>query len=49
MATINAPTLFPLEEVKEKIGVDYYQAEMDKAVKQYIATLREKAIIEIKL
>jgi peptidyl-prolyl cis-trans isomerase SurA len=39
----------PLEEVKEKIGLDYYQEEMDKAVKQYIATLREKAIIDIKL
>jgi peptidyl-prolyl cis-trans isomerase SurA len=39
----------PLEEVKEKITLDYYQAEMDKAIKQYIATLREKAIIDIKL
>jgi peptidyl-prolyl cis-trans isomerase SurA len=39
----------PLEEVREKIGVDYYQSEMDKAIKQYIASLREKAIIDIKL
>jgi peptidyl-prolyl cis-trans isomerase SurA len=39
----------PLEEVREKIGVDYYQAEMDKALKQYIATLREKSIVDIKL
>ena len=39
----------PFEEVKEKILADYYQTEMDKAVRQYIATLREKSAIEIKL
>ena len=38
-----------LEEVREKIRVDYFQAEMDKALKQYIATLREKSIVDIKL
>ena len=39
----------PFEEVKEKILADYYQTEMDKAVRQYIATLKERSAIEIKL
>jgi peptidyl-prolyl cis-trans isomerase SurA len=39
----------PFEEVKEKVVAEYYQAEMDKAFKQYIATLREKSIVELKL
>jgi len=38
----------PFEEMKEKIVTDYYQIEMDKAVKQYLATLRGKSTIEIK-
>ena len=38
----------PFEEVKEKIVADYYQMEMDRAVKQYLATLRGKSAIEIK-
>ncbi len=39
----------PFEEVKEKILADYYQIEMDKALKQYLATLKGKSAIEIKL
>jgi peptidyl-prolyl cis-trans isomerase SurA len=39
----------PFEEVKEKVKADYYDGEMEKAFKQYISTLKEKAIIEIKL
>ncbi len=39
----------PFEEVKEKVKADYYEGEMEKAFKQYISTLKEKAVIEIKL
>jgi peptidyl-prolyl cis-trans isomerase SurA len=39
----------PFEEVKEKVQADYYENEMEKAFRQYIATLKEKSIIEIKL
>lgn len=39
----------PFEEVKSKVQADYYDVEMDKALKQYLSTLRDKAIIEIKL
>jgi parvulin-like peptidyl-prolyl isomerase len=39
----------PFEEVKEKILADYYQIEMDKALKQYLATLKGKSAIEIRL
>jgi parvulin-like peptidyl-prolyl isomerase len=39
----------PFEEVKKKVEDDYYHIEMDKAIKQYLGTLREKSIIEIKL
>ena len=39
----------PFEEVKEKMLADYYQNEMDKALKQYLATLKGKSAIEIKL
>jgi len=40
---------FPFEEVQEKVKADYYESEMEKAFKQYVSTLKEKAIIEIKL
>jgi peptidyl-prolyl cis-trans isomerase SurA len=40
---------FPFEEVQEKVKADYYESEMEKAIKQYVSTLKEKAIIEIKL
>jgi peptidyl-prolyl cis-trans isomerase SurA len=39
----------PFEEVREKVKADYYDAEMEKAFKQYLSTLKEKAVIEIKL
>jgi parvulin-like peptidyl-prolyl isomerase len=39
----------PFEEVKEKVRADYHEVEMEKAFKQYLSTLKEKAIIEIKL
>jgi peptidyl-prolyl cis-trans isomerase SurA len=39
----------PFEEVKAKVQADYYDVEMEKAFRQYISTLKEKAIIEIKL
>ncbi len=40
---------FPFEEVQEKVKADYYESEMEKAFKQYVSTLKEKAVIEIKL
>jgi peptidyl-prolyl cis-trans isomerase SurA len=39
----------PFGEVKEKVQGDYYDSEMEKAFKQYIITLKQKAVIEIKL
>jgi len=39
----------PFEEVKAKVKADYYDVELDKALKQFISTLRDKSIIEIKL
>ena len=39
----------PFEELKERVQADYYEAEMEKAFKQFISTLKEKAVIEIKL
>ncbi len=39
----------PFEKVKEKVQADYYESEMEKAFKQYISTLKEKSVIEIKL
>jgi len=39
----------PFEEVREKVKADYYDGEMEKAFKQYLSTLKEKAVIEIKL
>ena len=39
----------PLEEVKEKVKEDYYQKEREKAFRQFISTLKEKSVIEIKL
>jgi peptidyl-prolyl cis-trans isomerase SurA len=39
----------PYEEVKEKVQADYFDSEMEKAFKQYISTLKEKSVIEIKL
>jgi peptidyl-prolyl cis-trans isomerase SurA len=39
----------PFEEVVEKVKADYHNSEMEKAFRQYLSTLREKAVIEIRL
>ena len=39
----------PFEEVREKVNADYYEGEMEKAFRQYLSTLKEKSVIEIKL
>ena len=39
----------PFEEVKEKVMADYYESEMEKAYKQYLSTLKQKSVIDIKL
>lgn len=39
----------PFEEVKEKVKMDYLNQEMEKALKQYLKSLKEKSIIEIKI
>ena len=39
----------PFEEVKEKVKADYYEKEAEKALKQFLTTLRGKSVIEIKL
>ncbi len=39
----------PFEEVIERVKADYYDSKMEKAFKQFLSTLKEKAIIEIKL
>ncbi len=39
----------PFEEVTERVKADYYDGEMEKAYRQYLSTLKEKAVIEIKL
>jgi peptidyl-prolyl cis-trans isomerase SurA len=39
----------PFEEVKGKVRDDYYEQEVEKAFKQFLSSLKEKAIIEIKL
>lgn len=39
----------PYEEVSERVKADYYNAEMEKAFRQFLSKLKEKAVIEIKL
>lgn len=39
----------PFEEVVERVKADYHDSEMEKAFRQYLSTLREKAVIEIRL
>jgi parvulin-like peptidyl-prolyl isomerase len=39
----------PFEEVKDKVKIDYREAEIEKGFKQFLSTLKEKAVIEIKL
>jgi parvulin-like peptidyl-prolyl isomerase len=39
----------PFEEVRERVKVDYHNAEAEKAFLQFLSKLKEKAVIEIKL
>jgi peptidyl-prolyl cis-trans isomerase SurA len=39
----------PFEQVIEKVKADYYERETERALKQFISTLKEKSVIEIKL
>ena len=39
----------PFEEMKEKVRQDYLEREFERGLKQFLTTLREKSIIEIKL
>lgn len=39
----------PFEEVIERVKKDFMEREMDKGLKQYLSTLKEKSVIEIKL
>lgn len=39
----------PFESVKEDVQKDYYEKEMEKAFRQFLTTLKQKSIIEIKL
>ena len=45
----NGADPLPFEEVKEKVIADYQVREMEKAFNQYLSTLKEKSVIEIKL
>jgi len=38
----------PFEEIKEKVRADCLENEMERAFKQFLTTLREKSVIEIK-
>jgi len=39
----------PFEEIKERVQADYYEVETQKAIRQFLSKLKEKAVIEIKL
>jgi peptidyl-prolyl cis-trans isomerase SurA len=39
----------PFEEIKEKVKADHYEKEMEKAFRQFLTTLKEKSVIEVKL
>ena len=39
----------PFEEVKEKVQADSYDKKTEKAFRQFISTLKEKSVIDIKL
>jgi peptidyl-prolyl cis-trans isomerase SurA len=39
----------PFEEIKEKVRADYLEKDREKAFQQFMSTLKEKSIIEIKL
>jgi peptidyl-prolyl cis-trans isomerase SurA len=42
-------TPLPFEEVKEKVKADYQAQETEKSFQQFLSTLKEKSVIEIKL
>ena len=42
-------TPIPFEDVKDKVQVDYSESQMEKAFQQFLSSLREKAVIEIRL
>ncbi len=37
------------DEVKQRVTADYYQAEMEKALKQFLGSLKAKSVIDIRL
>jgi peptidyl-prolyl cis-trans isomerase SurA len=39
----------PFEMVQDRVRAEYTEAEVDKALRQYMTTLREKSVVEIKL
>lgn len=39
----------PFEEVKERVRKDFYEKESEKAFQQFISTLRQRSVIEIRL
>ncbi len=39
----------PYEEVKDRVKSDYFEKEAEKAFKEFLTTLKEKSVIEIKM
>jgi peptidyl-prolyl cis-trans isomerase SurA len=39
----------PYEDVKDKVKADYYESQMEKALKQFLTALRDKSVVEIRL
>jgi peptidyl-prolyl cis-trans isomerase SurA len=39
----------PFEEVQDRVRAEFLEAEIEKALKQYMTTLRQKSVVEIKL
>jgi len=39
----------PFEEIKEKVFADYLDREKEKAIQQFLSTLKEKSVIDIRL
>lgn len=39
----------PFEEIKQKVHADYLEREKENAIQQFLSTLKEKSVIEIKL
>jgi parvulin-like peptidyl-prolyl isomerase len=42
-------TPMPFEEAKERVEREYFQSEMDRALRQFITSLKEKYVIDIRL